>query len=329
MESSGTSPKMDPRLFDAQDWLNDQFADVGMDFRPVTGDASNRRYFRVLVDGTTRILMDAEKDRSGCESFLDIDQRLRQAGLHAPEILATNLDGCFILMEDLGRDLYRELLIYEEPEELFNQAFDALAVMAQDVSVADLPVYDEDTLYDDLNLFTDLYLVRHRNYLLSHRHRLEWMAFCDAVVASNLEQPQTFVHKDFHSFNLLRTEENTPGIIDFQDALIGPITYDFASLIWDRYITWPRPQLEEWMEQFRVMVGPQIESQEWVKYCDLVGLQRNLRIIGRFAQLEYSEGKKGYLEMIPRFYGYVLDVLPRYPEFAPVADWIGSEECAP
>jgi len=127
----------------------------------------------------------------------------------------------------------------------------------------------------------------------------------------------------------LKTEQNSPGIIDFQDAVTGPISHDFVSLIWDRHISWPRPQLEAWMERFRMMVAPEITPDKWIYYCDLMGLQRNLRIVGRFAQLYHSEGKHGYVEMIPRFFQYILDVLPRYPQFSEVAEWIGSDECAP
>ena len=329
IESGGTSPRMDLRIIQAHKWLSECYTLVSQDFFPVAGDASFRRYFRVRVDGDVHILMDAPPDKESCDSFLDVTKRLHDAGLHAPEILASNLEQGFLLLEDLGDELFRDLLAREKPEPLFEEAFSALAVFAREVDSGGLPSYDEASLHDDLNLFTDLYLVRHKHVLLKHQQRLDWTAFCDELVQSALQQPQVFVHKDFHSCNLLRTSENSPGIIDFQDAIKGPVTYDFVSLIWDRYIPWPREQIEAWMEQFRLLAAPDIPSDQWVYYCDLMGLQRNLRIVGRFAQLEYFEGKSGYLEMIPRFFQYALDVLPRYPQFSGIEEWIGSEACAP
>jgi hypothetical protein len=127
----------------------------------------------------------------------------------------------------------------------------------------------------------------------------------------------------------MKTTFNSPGIIDFQDAVKGPLTYDFVSLAWDRYIRWPRPQLEGWMEQFRLLVSPETDPQTWVYWCDLMGLQRNIKIVGRFALLRHVQEKHGYIEMIPRFYQYILDVLPRYSQFSEITDWLRSEECAP
>ena len=254
------------------------------------------------------------------------------SGLRActpPKYWEMDLNQGFIMLEDLGDGLYRDLLTERSVQPLFDETFAALAVMATDVDSSGLPHYEEDTLHDDLSLFTDLYLVRHRNFLLPHRQRRAWMNFCDELVDAALEQPQVFVHKDIHSCNLFKTESKSPGIIDFQDAVLGPISYDFVSLIWDRYIPWPRNRLEAWMEQYRLMVAPEMAADKWIYYCDLMGLQRNLRIVGRFAQLQHSENKPGYIEMIPRFYQYVLDVLPRYPQFSDVAEWIGSEQCVP
>jgi hypothetical protein len=148
------------------------------------------------------------------------------------------------------------------------------------------------------------------------------------LIASATAQPQVFVHKDFHSCNLLRTPPG-PGLIDFQDALRGPLSYDLVSLLWDRYIAWPRERLEGWMEQARQRLGPGIEPAEWVRCCDWMGLQRNLKIVGIFARLHYRDGKRGYLEMVPRFFRYLLEVLPRYPEFRAFQGLLEQTECAP
>ena len=329
MESSGTSPKIDMRMIAASDWMEELHEEVDFSWVAHAGDASHRRYFRVGLDGEVRMLMDAPPEMESCETFLDVCSRLQKAGLHAPEIFSTNLEKGFIILEDLGDDLFRDVLDEQNPAPLFDEALTALEVMAKDVSTDGLQEYSEDTLYDDLHLFTDLYLVRHKDFRLTHQQRKKWMAFCDELVAAAKEQPQGFVHKDFHSCNLLQTPDSSPGIIDFQDAVIGPVSYDFISLVWDRYVAWPREQIEQWMEQFRLMVAPEIEPDKWIYYCDLMGLQRNLRIVGRFAQLQHSENKPGYVEMIPRFFQYVLDVIPNYPQFSEIADWIRSEECAP
>ena len=320
---------MDMRVERGRSWLAGDYSEVSFEWLPVTGDASYRRYFRGRVDGHSRILMDAPPEKENSTAFVDICSRLRAAGLHAPEIFKYDLEQGYLLLEDLGDDLYRDLLNGQNVQTLFEQTFSALAVMASEVDTSGLAAYDEDTLFDELNLFPDLYLIRHLDYRLAHRQRTAWSSFCEELVGAALEQPLVFVHRDIHSSNLLRTEKNNPGIIDFQDAVRGPISYDFVSLIWDRYIHWRREQLEQWMEQFRLLAAPGTDPEKWIYWCDLMGLQRNLRIVGRFAQLEHSEAKPGYVEMIPAFYRYILDVLPRYPQFAEVATWIGSDECVP
>lgn len=273
--------------------------------------------------------MDAPPQLEDSAPFIDIGKRLRACGLHAPEVFQYDLARGFLVLEDLGDDLYRDLLNADTVQELFGETFPALAVMARQVSDIGLPGFDEDLLHDEMNWFTDLYLARHKGLTLKYRQRKAWLGFCEELVAAAFEQPQVFVHKDVHSCNLMRTVANSPGIIDFQDAVKGPLTYDFVSLIWDRYIAWPRPQLEQWMEQFRLLVSPATDPEKWIYWCDLMGLQRNIKIVGRFALLRHVQEKHGYIEMIPRFYQYILDVLPRYPQFAEIDNWLRSEACAP
>jgi hypothetical protein len=179
-----------------------------------------------------------------------------------------------------------------------------------------------------MDLLTDWYLERHRQRPLRGGERALWADLCDRLIESAAQQPQVFVHKDFHSCNLLHTPRG-PGLIDFQDGLRGPLSYDLVSLLWDRYIAWPRQRLEAWMEEARVRFAANMAPAEWVRCCDWMGLQRNLKIVGIFARLRYRDGKQGYLEMIPRFYGYLLDVLPRYPEFHAFHGLLEHAECAP
>ena len=316
-----------------------------MAITPVSGDASFRRYFRTLHNGTPVILMDAPPDKEDSRPFLDVDHRLRQAGLRAPQVLAFDLNQGFGLLEDFGDQLYRDVIDEQSVDQLFPGLFDTLAGMATDVDHTELPVYDQGRLQQEMDLYTEWYLARHKGVTLAPGKILDWQQACGLLIQSALSQPQVFVHRDFHSCNLLLTEELTglrdqptdqspvPGIIDFQDAVTGPLTYDFASLLWDRYIRWPRHQLETWMMQFHHLLESRMDFNLdhglWIRWCDLMGLQRNLKIVGIFARLHYRDGKTGYLEMIPQFHRYLLDVLPNYPELSGLHRIVRDSACAP
>ena len=273
--------------------------------------------------------MDAPPERENSRPFLDIALRLRRAGLHAPDVLHFDLDQGFGLLEDLGDTLYRELIGPDSAPRLFPVLFSQLARMARDVNCAGLPHYDDARLQAELDLFTEWYLLRHKKVALDATESSAWASVCTELKRSAAAQPQGFVHRDFHSCNLLHQPGKPPGIIDFQDAVRGPISYDFVSLIWDRYISWPRAQLETWMEQYRQVLHTDINQARWIQNCDLMGLQRNLKIVGIFARLFHRDGKQGYVEMIPRFYRYVLDVLPRYPQFSALQELMERPACAP
>jgi aminoglycoside/choline kinase family phosphotransferase len=295
---------------------------------PVSGDASFRRYFRLQAGARTVLLMDAPPDHEDSRPFLDIAARLRDAGLKAPEIFRFDLELGFGLLEDFGDTLYRELIDADTIDRLLPELFDLLEGLATRVDPSGLPLYDAPRLQAELDLFTDWYLARHRDYRLSAAETETWTALCAALIGSAADQPQVFVHKDFHSCNLLQTPRG-PGVIDFQDGLLGPLSYDLVSLLWDRYIAWPRARLEDWMLAMRERLAPEMPAADWIRRCDWMGLQRNLKIVGIFARLRYRDGREGYLEMIPRFYGYLLDVLPRYPELAAFNRLLERPECAP
>ena len=201
--------------------------------------------------------------------------------------------------------------------------------MASKVDCIGLPDYNRDRLLTELELFTGWYLQQHKDIALSCEDWDVWEDLCTRLIASAQQQAQVFVHRDFHSCNLLQLENGEIGVIDFQDGVRGPISYDFISLMWDRYIPWPRSRLEGWMEEFRQLVAPTVDPEEWVRYCDWMGLQRNIKIVGIFARLHYRDNKPGYLEMIPRFWSYLMDVLPRYPETRPFHELLERLECAP
>ena len=317
------------RLSQARDWAARQLQQRTVDLVPVSGDASFRRYFRLQTATGTLILMDAPPQHENSESFLDVSRRLRQAGLHAPEILQFDLQQGFGLLEDLGDELYRDVLNPDNVESHFPLLFRVLLQMAEKADCGGLPEYDDSRLQQELDLFVDWYLLHHRQRSMPPAELRSWKALCAELKLSAGQQPQVFVHRDFHSCNLLYREEQNPGIIDFQDALKGPISYDFVSLLWDRYIAWPRTKMEHWMESYLQLLATDVDSATWRRWCDLMGLQRNLKIVGIFARLHYRDGKGGYLEMIPRFYRYLLDVLPLYPEFHDFLELLEQPECAP
>ena len=319
----------DQRLRRAGDWLKSLGVEQQSEFTSVAGDASFRRYFRLQADGESKILMDAPPPAEDIRSFIDVARRLRSANLHAPEIFHADTQNGYCLLEDLGDDLYRESLNELNAAHHFPGLFDILKSMALRVDDSQLPDYDAALLRSEMDLFPDWYLGHHRKKLSRGQIANAWDEFCDRIIESALAQPQCFVHRDFHSCNLLKINRTDTGIIDFQDAVRGPLSYDFISLIWDRYIEWPRSQLEIWMEEFRAMLGLDIEPGQWLRYCDLMGLQRNFKVVGIFARLYYRDGKTGYLEMIPRFYEYLTNTLRLYPEFSGILDMLEQPECAP
>lgn len=319
----------DPRLDQARSWLQSVGVDVQSGFENVAGDASFRRYFRITAAGGSLILMDAPPAKEGIAAFIDVTRRLRAAGLNAPQILQTSSGRGFLLLEDLGDDLYRDLLDAHSGNDLIPPLFNVLRKLAVDVDAGGLPAYNGGLLRAEMDLFPDWYLGRHRRAMPRGAFDALWGGFCTQVITAALEQPRCFVHRDFHSCNLLATPAGKVGIIDYQDAVQGPISYDFISLIWDRYITWPRTTIEAWTEQYRQLLGVSIPPGQWQRYCDLMGLQRNIKVVGIFARLHYRDGKTGYLEMIPRFYDYVTDTLGRYAEFSNILELLEQAECAP
>lgn len=325
---SNTSPA-DLRLEQAIAWLSRINIVPEGGIRSVAGDASFRRYFRLMSNDRTLILMDAPPPAEDVRPFIDVAQRLKSARLHAPDILYADEQLGFLLLEDLGDQMYRDLLKPGNQSQWFPGLFKALATMALNVSTDGLPLYDAAKLRFELNLLPNWYLKHHRSDMPGDQFDQLWEDFCAGILASAFEQPQCFVHRDFHSSNLLHAPDGSIGIIDFQDAVSGPVSYDFISLIWDRYITWPRTDITHWMEHMRQLLQLDIPPMKWQRYCDLMGLQRNIKVVGIFARLYYRDGKQGYLEMIPRFYDYLLNTLKLYPEFSALLAVLEHEKCVP
>ncbi len=347
-----TAATSDPRLAQLKRWaasaLQAEFlpaargdADIVQKrWEPVSGDASFRRYFRTEFNGQTFIVMDAPPDKEAIAPFVDIAGRLLRAGVHAPQVFAQNIDQGFLLLEDLGDQMLKALLQADNGQRLFDQVLPVLAAMAGSCDSAGLPSYSASKLHEELDLFTDWYVEKHCGQAIAIEQRQQWQGLCQRLVDSALAQPKVFVHRDFHSCNLHTLSSagqgDLTGVIDFQDAVCGPLTYDLASWLWDRYITWPRVDLERWMEQARQVLAPELAPEQWQRWCDLMGMQRNLKIVGIFARLHYRDAKPGYLAMIPRFADYLRTSFSLYankdPEFAPyqhlLTQWLPSDESA-
>ena len=302
--------------------------EIGADLSiaPASADASFRSYWRVSGIEPTRIVMDAPPAQENIEPWLDIGARLRAAGLHAPETFAVDRDNGFILMEDLGTRTYLPELDETTVDALYADALDALLRMQTRVDPAALPAFDEAFLTTELELMPEWFLRRHLGHTVDCD---EWdvieVAF-RTLITSARAQPQSFMHRDYHSRNLLVVDANNPGIIDFQGAMIGPVTYDLASLLRDCYIGWDAERVDGWVESYRQrlkhahLIDTQTDPARYRRWFDLAGLQRHIKVLGIFCRLWYRDGKPQYLADLPLTWHYVISVARRYEELAPMAD---------
>lgn len=268
------------------------------------------------------IVMDAPPARESLEPWLDVDARLRAAGLNAPEVFAVDRERGFVLMSDLGDRLYLPALNAASVEALYAQALDALFAMQTRVDAAGLPPYDESRLVEEMELMPAWFLRRH----LGHTPECEeWDVIESAfriLVDNAREQPQGFVHRDYHSRNLLIVEGHTPGILDFQDAVRGPIGYDLVSLLRDCYIAWPAERVYAWVEAYRKRLAEagliNADGARFRRWFDLLGVQRHLKVLGIFSRLYYRDGKAGYLNDLPLVWRYTREVGREYEELRPL-----------
>jgi len=317
---------------------------VDFQLAPASADASFRRYFRVtgpaIADcfdgaGDSLIVMDAPPDKEDSHPFVVISSLLTDAGLNVPQVFAKNLDQGFLLLGDLGTQAYLDVLNEHTVEPLYADALDALFKMQCNASQysAELPVYDETLLLNEMALFTDWYCQQYREWSFTNEQRAGLDDVFQQVCEAALEQPRVFVHRDYHSRNLMLTEQHkkhdNPGILDFQDAVLGPVTYDLVSLLRDCYIDWPRPQVEAWALDYlhRVaaagLISPASDA-TYLRWFDWMGVQRHLKATGIFARLHLRDNKPGYLADIPRTLAYVHDVSARYPELQDLHTLLGE-----
>ena len=311
-------------------WARTTLGDPTLTLASASADASFRSYWRTTHDGRSWIVMDAPPDREDSRPWLTIGARLAAAGLHVPAVQAQDLDQGFLLIEDLGSRLYLDALDDTSADDLYGAALDALLVMQTRVRADDLPPFNHAVLVDGLEVMPKWFLERHLGRPPSCDEWDVLEAAFDVIIRNALAQPRCFVHRDFHSRNLLVINANnsgiiapgllSPGILDFQGALHGPITYDLASLLRDAYVAWPRERVEAWVDGYRQrlvtagVLGSDFAPAQFLRWFDLTGLHRHVRVLGQFYRLWYRDGKAGYLKDVPQVYRYVLDVVRRYPE---------------
>ena len=308
------------RLKQLQQWLDSLAANTYIDLQTASADASFRQYFRVTnnQDNKTYIVMDAPPEKEDCRPFIQVTDLIRGVGVNAPNIIAMDLQQGFLLLDDLGDKPYLPNLNNDTAEDLYTDAVNALVKM-QTID-AMLPTYSEKLLQTELELFETWYLNRHLNITLSATQKTALQSAFKSLINNAQEQPQVFVHRDYHSRNLMITDHNNPGVIDYQDAVIGPITYDLVSLFKDCYIEWPREKVEHWLDLYLARITPThlIDRLTLMRWFDLMGLQRHLKVLGIFARLNYRDGKEQYLDDLPLTLKYVLFITQQYKEFHPL-----------
>ncbi len=319
---------MSDRLRQLERWLALHCRMPHFQIAPASADASFRRYFRVsLPEGRRLIAMDAPPAQEDCRPFVDVAGRMAASGLHVPKIYADDLGQGFLLLEDLGDVAYLERLDAASAPTLYRDAIQALVTMQAEVPTEGLPLYDREMLMREMALFPEWLLETHLSLTLGADELGMLDAVFEILVDSALEQPRVFVHRDYHSRNLMVVERNNPGIIDFQDAVAGPLSYDLVSLLRDCYIDWPLAQQWQWVAQYRsaaadagIDIGPDADT--FARWFDLMGVQRQLKAAGIFARLNHRDGKPGYLADIPRTLGYIVEVGGRRAEIGRLAGFI-------
>jgi aminoglycoside/choline kinase family phosphotransferase len=297
-------------------WLTARFGAGNFVVTPASEDASFRRYFRVTSGRQTAIVMDAPPEHEDCRPFIKVARLFGAAGVHVPAVLAEDLANGFLLLSDLGSRTYLHALDATNATALYSDATAALVRIQCASRVGVLPPYDRELLLRELRLFPDWYVARHLGVTLTPAQNEVLALAFEQVLANNLAQPSVFVHRDYHSRNLMVTDPN-PGILDFQDAVYGPITYDLVSLFKDAYIRWEEEQILDWTirywEQARKAHLP-VNSDFSAFYRDFefMGVQRHIKVLGIFARLFHRDGKSGYLKDLPLVKAYLRQACERY-----------------
>jgi aminoglycoside/choline kinase family phosphotransferase len=315
----------DNRLKLIKEWLPSVIGTASFSINPASSDASFRRYFRVTVAQNSWIVMDAPPDQECTKPFVDIANFLFQHHIHVPEVKAINEKQGFLLLTDFGNKAYLDELNESTADVMYSSAIDGLInIQKCPTREINLPAYDRNLLNKEMMLFPDWYLNKHLNIPPPDFLQNTF----DILIDSALEQPKVVVHRDYHSRNLMHTNENSPGIIDFQDAVIGPITYDLVSLLRDCYISWPQEKIDHWLfyyystAQDLELLIESITIEQFTKWFDLMGLQRHIKVLGIFCRLNYRDNKPNYINDLPLTLHYVQKITAKYPEFTDLNNFL-------
>ncbi len=303
-------------------WLNNNLTVIDQ-IKPLSGDASFRRYFRVSADGKQYVVMDAPPTKESCVAFVAISETFRALGLCTPKIYAQDIEQGFLLLSDFGDQLYLDELNNSTATDLYHRAFDSLLLIQScaGINTYELPSFNAAHYRDEMSWFKNWYVEAQLGLQFTAKEAELFEALSEQVISNLLSQPVVCVHRDFHSRNLMLLDDGTVGILDFQDALWGPITYDLLSLLRDCYIDWPQDQVRAWVHDYYNLLLQQnrlqgVDFESFMQWFDWVGLQRNLKCIGNFARLNKRDNKPGYLVDIPRVINYAREVCQRYDEFS-------------
>jgi aminoglycoside/choline kinase family phosphotransferase len=328
----GVTDASDSRLGVLTRWVREDLGFTDSRIEPASADASFRRYFRVRRGSESCIVMDAPPDREPLEPFVRVARSLLTMGLNVPVVLACDMSRGLLLLSDLGTRQYLDQLgAGRDVDRLYGDALAALVRMQTRGGDAarELPAYDRELLHREMELMPEWFLGRHLGASADAAARAMLDRLFEFLSRSALSQPATFVHRDYHSRNLLVTEEANPGVLDFQDAVRGPVTYDAVSLLKDCYISWPVERVHGWLLEYRrALLDAGLELKggeaEFIRAFDLMGLQRHIKVLGIFARLFYRDGKSGYLKDLPRVLAYTREAAALYPETADFADFLAT-----
>lgn len=321
---SNPIPAFDPRRAALERWLAERFPGRTSALAPASEDASFRRYFRLRIEGeASLIVMDAPPENEDCRPFVHAAELFAAAGVHVPGIHAADFESGFLLLEDLGSTTYLARLDAGNAPALYSAATDALLRIQLASRPDTLPAYDRALLERELRLFPEWYVARELGTTLSAAENRVLEAAFSVILANNLAQPRVYVHRDYHSRNLIVCEP-MPGVLDFQDAVYGPLAYDLASLFKDAYVRWEEEQVLDWTIRYwekarRAGLPVAPDFADFYRDFEWIGAQRHLKVAGIFARLAHRDGKRRYLEDIPRVLDYLLAVCRRYRELHPLA----------
>lgn len=313
-----------------KNWIGSQFPGTSFTLEAASEDASFRRYFRVKFEDHSLIAMDAPPSHEDCQPFIKVSELFYAAGAHVPRVLAKNLEQGFLLLDDLGTTTYLQILKDDNANRLYLDAIESLIKIQLASCAAVLPDYDETLLLREMHLFPDWYVAKHLRLGLSPAQADVLNSVFKRILQNNLAQPRVYVHRDYHSRNLMLSDPN-PGILDFQDAVYGPITYDVVSLFKDAYICWDEERILDWVVRYwecakKAGLPAAADFAEFYRDFEWMGVQRHLKVLGIFARLYYRDGKDAYLKNLPLVMQYLRKTCERYSDFSPLLKLLDDVE---